>query len=964
MRKELLILAMPIMLLMVGCAEEDASRDPQVNGSAMVKGMPIDFGTDDAGDTTRISPYLTRTAVNTLELSDIQTSGFGVFAAHTGLHTYANSSISSNFMHNQKVTYSSGSGGHWEYSPTKYWPNGEDGSEMPDYISFFAYAPYCETASACITDFPLPIEMGDPWLIYRLADDVASQVDLLYATPVLDKTKPASTATNAEKKVNFKFKHALACVGDKVTTSISEALGDLLKAEVAGKPTLSQIEVILRKVSIVYTLTQKGKLSLASSTALWKPVMSGEFTTKRTVTVFDSSTDGDPQTLATITGEVAANEYSVSDKGVFYIPLQVGNEPQQATCTIDYTIRRTISGTPTPTDFNGSTTKAVNLREAGGEIAGAHLNLELQLSDQISVKGKDLSEYVILPIAPQTYSGSALEPNIIVTNGSDVLVKDRDYTIAYSDNTNAGTATVTIHGMGDFDSEATLSATFTINPFNINLCTVEGVTDLTYNGTEQTIVPVVKHGTTTLTEDTHYTKAGTLSATYVGGPYYITFTGNGNYTGVMVKSWNMKMATGTLSYDVTSISKAHTETTPFTNPLTHVGDGTVSYTSSNTSVATIDTSTGEVSPTGTRGTTTITATLTGAVNYAYANTTATYTLRIVGPEDVPLTFEAMEAGATVQFNLNATAIGAGTVQYSTDGGEVWNNYSSGSVITLTNIGDKVQFQSTNITRYATKASASYFSSFSVSKNCYVYGNILSLVNYTITLSGSFNLAKLFNDCSKIHNHDSKNLLLPATTLTESCYNGMFYGCTSLTKAPVLPATSLAKGCYLQMFAGCTSLATAPQLSASTLAESCYSHMFYGCTSLPTAPALSATTLAEKCYNGMFQDCTSLTTAPNLPATTLAESCYRYMFGGCTSLATAPDLRATSLVKECYNEMFKGCTSLNSVKCLATNISAENCTKDWLYNVSATGTFTIASTMVDWSRDEHGIPSGWTIKLII
>ena len=955
MRKELLILAMPIMLLMVGCAEEDASRDPQVNGSAMVKGMPIDFGTDDAGDTTRISPYLTRANVNILNLSGIQTSGFGVFAAHTGLHTYANSSISSNFMHNQKVTYSSGSGGHWEYSPTKYWPNGEDGSEMPDYISFFAYAPYSETASACITDFPLPIEMGDPWLIYRLADDVASQVDLLYATPVLDKTKPADNATDEQKKVSFKFKHALACVGDKVTTSISEALGDLLKAEVAGKPTLSQIEVILRKVSIVYTLTQKGKLSLASSTALWKPVMSGEFTTKRTVTVFDGSAS--PFTLATITDAVTANEHSISDKGVFYIPLQVGNEPQQATCTIDYTIHRTF-GDASTTDFNGSTTKTVNLREAGGEIAGAHLNLELQLSDQISVKGKDFSEYVILPIAPQTYSGSALEPNIIVTNGSDVLVKDRDYTIAYSDNTNAGTATVTIHGMGDFDSEATLSATFIINPLNINLCTVEGVTDLTYNGTEQTIVPVVKHGTTTLTEDTHYTKAGTLSATYVGGPYYITFTGNGNYTGVMVKSWNMKMATGTLSYDVTSIRKADTETTPFTNPLTHVGDGTVSYTSSNTSVADINPSTGEVSPTGTRGTTTITATLTGAVNYAYTNTIATYTLRIVGPEDVPLTFEAMEAGATVQFNLNATAIGAGTVQYSTDGGDTWTNYTN-QIITLTNIGDKVQFQSTNITQYATNATTN-FSSFSVSKNCYVYGNILSLVNYTMTLTSSFNLAKLFNDCSKIHNHNSKNLLLPATTLTNYCYNSMFYGCTGLTMAPVLPATSLAMGCYLQMFAGCTSLATAPQLPATTLAESCYHNMFNGCTSLTTAPALSATTLAEKCYNGMFQDCTSLTTAPNLPATTLAESCYRYMFGGCTSLATAPDLRATSLVKYCYCEMFINCTSLTYVKCLATDKSADYCTTLWMRNVPATGTFVKASG-ADWSRDQHGIPSGWTVN---
>ena len=34
---------------------------------------------------------------------------------------------------------------------------------------------------------------------------------------------------------------------------------------------------------------------------------------------------------------------------------------------------------------------------------------------------------------------------------------------------------------------------------------------------------------------------------------------------------------------------------------------------------------------------------------------------------------------------------------------------------------------------------------------------------------------------------------------------MFKCCTSLTTAPVLPATTLAEGCYQGMFEGCTSL---------------------------------------------------------------------------------------------------------------------------------------------------------------
>ena len=621
MRKALLILAMPIVLLMVGCAEEDASRDPQVNGSAMVKGMPIDFGADDAGDTTRISPYLTRAAVNTLDLTLLQSKGFGVFAAHTGLHTYANSSISSNFMYNQKVTYSSS---NWTYSPIKYWPNGEDGSDLDDYVSFFAYAPHSSVASACITDFPLPIEMGDPWLIYRLADDVASQVDLLYATPVLDKTKPADNATDEQKKVSFKFKHALACVGDKVTTSISEELGDLLKAEVAGNASLDQITILLNKVSIVYTLTQKGKLSLASSTALWKPVMSGEFTTKRTVTVFDGSAS--PFTLATITDAVAANEHSVSDKGVFYIPLQVGNEPQQATCTIDYTIHRTFSDAST-TDFNGSTTKTVNLREAGGEIAGAHLNLELQLSDQISVKGRSLASFY-MQAANKIYTGSAITTEITISDGNTVLREGTDYTLSYENNTNVGIATVTATGIGDYDSESSISTTFLISPCHISNVSVTTIPDETYDGTPKTPAVTVTNGTIPLVLGTDYNV--TYSNNTNAGTANVTITGMGNYTGSRIEHFNIGKKTPNLSIDQTTINWALGDPDTKTITATHDGDGVVSAAITSGSGVSLSTSGNVVAITRSTGnppgTVVVTVSVAEGTNHSAGSTTCSITL--------------------------------------------------------------------------------------------------------------------------------------------------------------------------------------------------------------------------------------------------------------------------------------------------------------------------------------------------
>ncbi|MBR4790109.1 MAG: InlB B-repeat-containing protein [Treponema sp.] len=73
------------------------------------------------------------------------------------------------------------------------------------------------------------------------------------------------------------------------------------------------------------------------------------------------------------------------------------------------------------------------------------------------------------------------------------------------------------------------------------------------------------------------------------------------------------------------------------------------------------------------------------------------------------------------------------------------------------------------------------------------------------------------------------------------------------------------------------------------------------------------------------------------------------------------LPATRLSDYCYQYMFSGCTKLNSIKCLATDISASDCTGGWVYIVSQTGTFIKNKNMNDWATGSHGIPSGWTVK---
>jgi hypothetical protein len=317
------------------------------------------------------------------------------------------------------------------------------------------------------------------------------------------------------------------------------------------------------------------------------------------------------------------------------------------------------------------------------------------------------------------------------------------------------------------------------------------------------------------------------------------------------------------------------------------------------------------------------------------------------------------SGGDIKFSGSTTA---NTLSYSKDNGANWSSVTIADTISVVE-GDKVLWKGTP-TPQPSKGIGKFIGGTDVRYS--VEGNAMSLLfgddfKDQISLSGkNYALYGLFRGNTNVTS--AENLSLLATTSTTSCYSYMFRSCTSLTTAPELPATMLANECYNGMFYDCTNLTTAPSvLPATTLANNCYTQMFCGCTSLRTAPELPATTLANNCYSFMFNGCTSLTTAPELPATMLANECYQNMFQDCTSLTTAPELPATTLVISCYSFMFSGCTSLSSIKCLATSISARNCTYDWVNGVAASGTFTKAASMRSWTKGISGIPTNWTVK---
>ena len=98
---------------------------------------------------------------------------------------------------------------------------------------------------------------------------------------------------------------------------------------------------------------------------------------------------------------------------------------------------------------------------------------------------KNLTADNIADIDAQTYTGSAIEPEVVVTDGSKTLTLNTDYTVSYSDNINVGTATVTITGINNYSG--TVEKAFVIGKAT-PVVTAPTANTLTYNGNEQELV--------------------------------------------------------------------------------------------------------------------------------------------------------------------------------------------------------------------------------------------------------------------------------------------------------------------------------------------------------------------------------------------------------------------------------------------------------------------------------------------
>lgn len=234
-------------------------------------------------------------------------------------------------------------------------------------------------------------------------------------------------------------------------------------------------------------------------------------------TIEEQQYKGEPVTLKNPAADIS---------GSYKMPSSAVKELEEGT---DFKISKNKYDEELYSDNEGVGTATVLLEGIGNFKGTREVNFE--------IVGKSVADDSItasLDVDTYTYSGSANTPTVTLVDDTYTLILNTDYTVSYSDNVNAGQATVTITGKGNYSGTRVLH--FTIEAVDITGTefTMAAVTDKTYTGSAIVPQPVITY---TKNSNTYTLDAANYEVTYENnenvGTATMKVTGIGNYTGTI-----------------------------------------------------------------------------------------------------------------------------------------------------------------------------------------------------------------------------------------------------------------------------------------------------------------------------------------------------------------------------------------------------------------------------------------------
>lgn len=543
------------------------------------------------------------------------------------------------------------------------------------------------------------------------------------------------------------------------------------------------------------------------------------------------------------------------------------------------------------------------------------------------------------------YDGTAKTPNVVVKAENKVLTKDVDYEVKYTNNVDAGTATVIVTGIGNYKGSAG-SSYFTITKRAIEI--TAGSKSRVYDGTALTCA------TFSITSSNKLAANQTLSATTFG-----TITNVGTTENVIVTC--KVFASGvdaTPNYSITSkvgtleITKADVTGSISINGTNVVGE-TLSVepglTPANVALTyewyyndTNTTSNGTKISEG--KTLTLTDDLAGKYIYVVGKTNSSnYNAK---------TFEAITTNEKnysdiVKSGSAPVLMGETSANVYTNGYILGNSSISArrsnvtSIVIKDNVDgvsdstiswDVSKVKDRSVTAWLVPNGSNYtlyigaegkiivsngYALFAEYSNCTSITGLVNLATYEVT-----NMSRMFSNLSKVTSLDV------STLDTASCgdFSYMFNGCNALTSLNVSKFDTIRATNMKMMFNGVSKVNVLNVSGFDTVNVRDMSGMFKGCSSVSGLDVSLFDTTNVENMASMFNGCSSLTSLDVTGFITTSVKSMGRMFKDCSKL-TRLDLCSFDLSKldgstylESLNgvndinevEMFKGCTSLKSV----------------------------------------------------
>ena len=504
---------------------------------------------------------------------------------------------------------------------------------------------------------------------------------------------------------------------------------------------------------------------------------------------------------------------------------------------------------------------------------------EIELTSNImlySQWGRDIALCDDPEVNPRafTYNGSACEPSISLVDNYTGLVRNKDFVVEYTNNINAGTATATIRGIGDYAGRLTVD--YIIREANISTATISPQrVILVYDGTVQAPEYVLRNSNNDLlVEGTDYTVSG-LDGNSATGDYVVTFTGIGNYTGTTTATYTItaQNAYAVWTEDNTTLTFIMTEDKP------EVGsdfDGA-----------------------------TVTAVWSGDEVLKSPQNGRPAWNSVVKDKITTVTFDGTFAEASpksIAYWFDNTGSSNESASSLTTINSIKNLNTSSTTSMEGAFNNCAALTRLDVTKFNTELVTNMGRMFYGCKNLQLI-NVSGFSTVSVT-----DMSHLFEGCSTISGLSIDGF--KTSNVTDFSY--MFSGCTSLTELSVSNlATDNAEN-FEYMFSGCAALTSINVANFITKSATNMRGMFAGCSGVSTLNIAGFITDNVTDMKQMFEGCSGLLSLDVKNFNTSNVTDMSSMFGGCTNLTTLDVSGFSTSNVTSFASMFKGLKFVESL----------------------------------------------------